>query len=81
MVKTENFYKLGPKICTPPDLWEAKPEQPIEECRAVVVDYRKDTLREYNLSEERTSNRERIVKTRKEIESRKFNRLRKTDTV
>ena len=28
MVKTENFYKLGPKICTPPHFWKAKPEQP-----------------------------------------------------
>ena len=22
MVKTEKFYKLGPKICTPPRFWE-----------------------------------------------------------
>ena len=28
MVKTEKFYKLGPKICTPPDFGKAKPEQP-----------------------------------------------------
>ena len=28
MVKTEKFYKLGQKICTPPDLGKAKPEQP-----------------------------------------------------
>ena len=29
MVKTENFYKLGPKFCTgPPDFWKGKPEQP-----------------------------------------------------
>ena len=28
MVKNEKFYKLGPKICTPPDFGKAKPEQP-----------------------------------------------------
>ena len=28
MVKTEIFYKLGPKICPPPDFGKAKPEQP-----------------------------------------------------
>ena len=28
MVKTENFYKLGPKICTPADFGKSKPEQP-----------------------------------------------------
>ena len=28
MVKTEKFYKLGPKICPPPDFGKAKPEQP-----------------------------------------------------
>ena len=29
VVKTEIFYKLGPKFCTPPsDFWKAKPEQP-----------------------------------------------------
>ena len=29
-VKTENFYKLGPKICPPPppDFGKGKPEQP-----------------------------------------------------
>ena len=27
MVKTEKFYKLGPKIGTTPDFWKAKPEQ------------------------------------------------------
>ena len=24
MVKTEKFYKLGPKICPPPRFWEGK---------------------------------------------------------
>ena len=28
MVKNEKYYKLGPKICTPPDFGKAKPEQP-----------------------------------------------------
>ena len=28
MVKIENFYRLGPKICTPPDFWKAKPKPP-----------------------------------------------------
>ena len=28
MVKTENFYKLGPKFCTTPDCYEGKPEEP-----------------------------------------------------
>ena len=28
MVKTENFYKMGPKICTPPDIGKAKPQKP-----------------------------------------------------
>ena len=43
----------------------------IEDCRAVVVDYRKDTLRWYKLISLRfCSNRERIVRARKEIESR-----------
>ena len=28
MVKTENFYKLGPKFFTPPpDFWKGTPEQ------------------------------------------------------
>ena len=27
-VKAENFYEFGPKICTPPDFWKAKPDQP-----------------------------------------------------
>ena len=27
MVETEKFYKLGPKICTPPDFVNEKPEQ------------------------------------------------------
>ena len=27
MVKTENFYKLGPKFCTTPDYWNGKPQQ------------------------------------------------------
>ena len=26
MIKTENFYKLGPKISTPPGFWKTKPE-------------------------------------------------------
>ena len=29
MVKSEKFYKLGSKFCTPtPDFWKGKPEQP-----------------------------------------------------
>ena len=38
----------------------------LEDCRAVVVDYQKDTLRVYKILGER------IVRTRKETESRKF---------
>ena len=53
----------------------------IEDCRAIVFDYRKDTLREYKLLGDNCSNRERIVRTRREIESRKIKRIRKTDTV
>ena len=46
----------------------------IEDCRAVVVDYRKDTMRAYKLLGD-------SVPIENEIESRKFKRLRKTDTV
>ena len=28
MVKWNFFHKLGPKLCTPPDFWKAKPEEP-----------------------------------------------------
>ena len=53
----------------------------IEDCHAIVVDYRKDTPERVQIIGRLCSNRERIVRTRREIESRKFKRIRKTDTV
>ena len=52
----------------------------IEDCRAVVVDYRKH-IAMVQINGRFCSNREQIVRARKEIESRNFKRIRKTDTV
>ena len=52
----------------------------IEKCRAVVVDYRKKTLRAYKLLEDSVPIENELLNLKK-IESRKFKRLRKTDTM
>ena len=53
----------------------------IEDCLAVVVDYRKDTLRVYKLMEGSVPIENELLKLEKKFESRKFKRLRKTDSV
>ena len=53
----------------------------IEDCRAVVVDYRTYILREYKLLEDSVPIENEFLKLEKKIESRKLKRLPKTPAV